>query len=125
MKRNLRSYIKPYLFLAIISPLMMMCEVIADLCLPFLMSFIVDYGILENGLSAIRENGGFALWVMTTLFGESFEQIHIILTFGIMMLLITLVGGFFGTFCAYTENEAKGKAREKSFVFQRHSHKKR
>ena len=33
---------------------MMMCEVCADLCLPFLMSFIVDYGILENGLEKIK-----------------------------------------------------------------------
>ena len=106
MKKTLKSYIKPYLFLAIISPLMMMCEVIADLCLPFLMSFIVDYGILENGLQSIREDGGFAYWVMTLLFGEQFEQLHIILTFGIMMLLITLIGGFFGTFCAYTSARA-------------------
>lgn len=106
MKKSLKSYIKPYLFLAIISPIMMMCEVIADLCLPFLMSFIVDYGILENGLLSIREDGGFAYWVMTTLFGEQFGQLNIILTFGIMMLLITLIGGFFGTFCAYTSARA-------------------
>ena len=106
MKRTLKSYIKPYLFLAIISPIMMMCEVLADLCLPFLMSFIVDYGILENGLQAIREDGGFAYWVMTLLFDEQFDQLHIILTFGIMMLLITLIGGFFGTFCAYTSARA-------------------
>ncbi|MBQ8309507.1 MAG: ABC transporter ATP-binding protein [Clostridia bacterium] len=84
----------------------MMCEVLADLCLPFLMSFIVDYGILENGLQAIREDGGFAYWVMTLLFDEQFDQLHIILTFGIMMLLITLIGGFFGTFCAYTSARA-------------------
>ena len=102
----MKSYIKPYLFLAIISPIMMMCEVLADLCLPFLMSFIVDYGILENGLQAIREDGGFAYWVMTLLFDEQFDQLHIILTFGIMMLLITLIGGFFGTFCAYTSARA-------------------
>ena len=102
----MKSYIKPYLFLAIISPIMMMCEVLADLCLPFLMSFIVDYGILENGLQAIREDGGFAYWVMTLLFDEQFDQLHIILTFGIMMLLITLIGGFFGNFCAYTSARA-------------------
>ena len=105
-KRSLKSYVKPYLFLAIISPIMMMCEVLADLCLPFLMSYIVDYGILENGLSAIRTDGGLALWVMQTVCGNSFTQFQIVLTFGVMMLLITLVGGFFGTFCAYTSARA-------------------
>ncbi len=105
-KRSLKSYIKPYLFLAIISPIMMMCEVLADLCLPFLMSYIVDYGILENGLAAIRADGGFAYNVMHLLFGEAFTQIQIVLTFGAMMLLITLIGGFFGTFCAYTSARA-------------------
>ncbi|MBQ9784326.1 MAG: ABC transporter ATP-binding protein [Clostridia bacterium] len=84
----------------------MMCEVLADLCLPFLMSYIVDYGILENGLAAIRADGGFAYGVMHTLFGNDFTQIQIVLTFGAMMLLITLVGGFFGTFCAYTSARA-------------------
>ena len=59
MKKSLLSYIKPYLFLAIISPIMMMCEVLADLCLPFLMSYIVDFGILENGLQEIYEEAGF------------------------------------------------------------------
>ncbi len=106
MKRKLRSYIKPYLFLSVISPIMMMCEVLADLCLPFLMSFIVDYGILENGMEALYTDGGFALFVMQTLFGNDFTQFQIVVTFGIMMLCITLVGGFFGVFCAYTSARA-------------------
>ena len=106
MKKSLKSYIKPYLFLAIISPIMMMCEVLADLCLPFLMSYIVDYGIMENGLAAIRTDGGLAYGIISGLFGESFTQLQIILTFGVMMLLITLIGGFFGTFCAYTSARA-------------------
>ncbi len=106
IKRKLRSYIKPYLFLAVISPIMMMCEVLADLCLPFLMSFIVDYGILENGMEALYADGGFPLFVMQTLFGDGFDQFRIVLTFGIMMLCITLVGGFFGVFCAYTSARA-------------------
>ncbi len=104
--KKLTSYIKPYLFLAAVSPLMMIGEVLADLCLPFLMSYLVDYGILENGLTAIREDGGFALWLMTHLHGEDFSQFSVVLTFGVLMLLITLVGGFFGTFCAYTSARA-------------------
>ncbi len=106
MKRSLKSYIKPYLFLAIISPIMMMLEVIADLCLPFLMSYIVDFGILEGGLEKIREAGGIAWGVMHLLYGEEFTQFQIVLTFGVLMLLITLIGGFFGTFCAYTSARA-------------------
>ena len=103
---KLVRYLKPYWLYSILSPLMMMLEVCADLCLPFLMSFIVDYGILENGLVTIKESG-IAYWIMKTLYGESgITQIKIIITFGVLLLLITLVGGFFGTFCAYTASTA-------------------
>ena len=103
---KLAKYLKPYTLFAIISPLLMMGEVLADLCLPYLMSFIVDYGIAEDGLAKIGENA-FALGVMNTLFGAGqYTQLNIILTFGIMMLTITLVGGFFGTFCAYAAARA-------------------
>ena len=103
---KLAKYLKPYTLFAIISPLLMMGEVLADLCLPYLMSFIVDYGIAEDGLAKIGENA-FALGVMNTLFGAGqYTQLNIILTFGIMMLTITLIGGFFGTFCAYAAARA-------------------
>ena len=103
---KLAKYLKPYLLFAIISPLLMMGEVLGDLCLPYLMSFIVDYGIAEDGLVKISENA-FAASVMDTLFGAGqYTQLNIILTFGILMLLITLVGGFFGTFCAYAAARA-------------------
>ena len=103
--RKLFRYIKPYAFFAIVSPLMMMGEVLADLCLPYLMSFIVDFGIEADGLLAIR-GSGFAEGVMRLLWGDSYTQLQIILTFGVMMLLITLVGGFFGVACAYTAARA-------------------
>ncbi len=103
--KKLFRYLKPYSGYAVISPLMMMGEVLADLCLPFLMSFIVDYGISENGLSKISENA-VASGIMSLLWGDSFSQLGIILTFGILMLVITLVGGFFGVFCAYTAARA-------------------
>lgn len=103
---KLAKYLKPYLLFAIISPLLMMGEVLADLCLPYLMSFIVDYGIAEDGLVKIGEST-FASGVMNLLFGAGqYTQLNIILTFGIMMLMITLVGGFFGTFCAYAAARA-------------------
>ena len=76
---KLARYLKPYWFYSIISPLMMMCEVCADLCLPFLMSFIVDYGILENGLEEIK-GSGIAYWIMKTLYGpDGITQIKIII----------------------------------------------
>ena len=103
---KLIKYLKPYLLFAIISPLMMMGEVLADLCLPYLMSFIVDYGIAENGMEEILKNPT-ALRIIELLFGEGgYTQMNIIVTFGALMLLITLIGGFFGTFCAYTAARA-------------------
>ncbi|MBE6602685.1 MAG: ABC transporter ATP-binding protein [Ruminococcaceae bacterium] len=83
----------------------MMGEVLADLCLPFLMSFIVDFGIEADGLQTITDSP-LAYGIMSTLWGKDFTQMQIILTFGLLMLLITLVGGFFGVFCAYTAARA-------------------
>ncbi len=103
--KKLFRYLKPYWGYAVISPLMMMGEVLADLCLPFLMSYIVDYGIEADGLTAIADSG-FAAWVMRFLWGADFTQMQIILTFGVMMLVITLIGGFFGVGCAYTAARA-------------------
>ena len=102
---KLAKYLKPYILFAIVSPLMMMGEVLADLCLPYLMSFIVDYGILETGLTDILENKT-ASAIMSMLFSEGYTQLNVIVTFGVLMLLITLIGGFFGTFCAYTAARA-------------------
>ncbi len=103
--KKLFRYMKPYAPFAIVSPLMMMCEVAADLCLPFLMSFIVDYGIEPNGLEKISDSA-FASGVMSLFWGTDYTQLQIILTFGIMMLAVTLVGGFFGVCCAYTAARA-------------------
>ena len=79
--RKLFRFLKPYWFFAVISPLMMMGEVFADLMQPKLMSGIVDRG-LENG-----------------------DMGYVIRT-GLLMLLIVLVGGFFGVCCAYTAARA-------------------
>ena len=100
---SLFKYLKPYKFYAILSPLLMMGEVLADLCLPYLMSFIVNYGIIGED---IRENG-LAHFVMRTLFGDvAYSSLQIIFTFGILMLVIVMIGGFFGTFCAWTAAKA-------------------
>ena len=102
---KLVKYLKPYLFFAIISPLLMMGEVMADLSLPKLMSYIVDFGIAEDGLSKIKGTE-LPLKIVTAIFGGDFSQMNIIITFGVLMLLIVLVGGFFGTMCAYAAAKA-------------------
>lgn len=75
--KKLFRFLKPYWFFAVISPLMMMGEVFADLLQPKLMSGIVDSGL---------QNGDMGYVVRT----------------GLLMLAIVLAGGFFGVFCAYT-----------------------
>lgn len=102
---KLAKYLKPYLFFAIISPLLMIGEVAADLSLPKLMSYIVDFGIADGGLEEITKSE-FPYKIITTLFGNNYTQMNIIITFGVLMLLIVLVGGFFGTMCAYTAAKA-------------------
>ena len=95
--RSLFKYLQPYKFFAVLSPLLMMGEVLADLCLPYLMSFIVNYGIIGEDISENRV----AYFIMRTLFGEgAYTSLQMIFTFGALMLLIVLVGGFFGTFFA-------------------------
>ena len=101
--KQLFRYLKPYWHYAVISPILMILEVTADLCLPYLMSFIVNYGIIGDNIAESR----FASFVMDLLFGAgNYRSLHIIITFGVMMLMVTLVGGFFGTLCAYTAAKA-------------------
>ena len=103
MKR-IFHYLKPYSFLAIISPLLMIGEVAADLCLPKFMSIIVDYGINASGDVSESLLGS---RVMSILHGAGpYTSMEVILTFGILMLAVVLVGGFFGVMCAYTAAKA-------------------
>ena len=101
--KSLFKYLKPYKFYAILSPLLMMGEVLADLCLPYLMSFIVNFGIIGEDITG----SGVAYFIMRLIFGEgAYSSLQIIFTFGALMLLIVLIGGFFGTFCAWTAAKA-------------------
>ncbi len=100
--RALFKFLKPYRFYAIISPLLMIAEVTCDLLLPYLMSFIVNYGIIGMDIAESRP----ASAIMRLLFPSGFGGLQIIFTFGILMLLVVLVGGFFGTLCAYTAAKA-------------------
>ena len=95
MKRIFR-YLKPYALLAIVSPLLMMGEVFADLCLPRLMTVIVDCGIGAGGDVSSSELGS---TVMKLLWGDgTYTSMQVIITFGVLMLCVVLVGGFFGVF---------------------------
>lgn len=100
---RLSHYIRPYWLYAALSPLLMILEVAADLCLPILMSYIVDYGINAKGDIS---NAPPADAIMRFFVGEGYSNIDMILTFGLLMLGVTLLGGFFGTLCAYTAARA-------------------
>ena len=104
--KKLIKYLKPYWLLALVSPLMMIGEVACDLCLPYLMSFIVNYGITGISITDPQNGSAAAYRLITLICGADFTRIQLIVTFGVMMLLITLIGGFFGVFCAYTAARA-------------------
>ncbi len=102
--RKIFHYLKKYAFLAIISPLLMMGEVFADLCLPKLMTVIVDCGIGAGGDVSGSRLGSV---VMRILYGEgAYSSMQVIITFGVLMLVVVLIGGFFGVLCAYTAAKA-------------------
>lgn len=100
--KKLFRYLKPYWFLAMLSPLMMIGEVLADLCLPYLMSFIVNYGVEGISVNDPKNGSALAAKILRLLAGEDPSRMKMIITFGLLMLGITLIGGFFGTFCAWT-----------------------
>lgn len=103
MKKMIK-YLRPYWFLVILSPVMMMGEVIADLFQPKLMSVIVDCGILGQGDISSSKIGSF---IMHLIHGDGpYTSMQVIITLGISMLTILVIGGFFGTFCAYTAAKA-------------------
>ena len=102
--KRIFHYLKPYTALAILSPLLMIGEVLADLFLPRLMTVIVDCGITAKGDVSSSEIGSF---VMRLIFGEgTYSSMQVIVTFGVLMLVVVLIGGTFGVLCAYTAAKA-------------------
>lgn len=77
----LMKYIKPYWYLALLAPLFMIGEVVADLFQPDFMSKIVDNGILSEVLTVE-------------------EKINVVITNGIFMVLLLIGGGLFGILSA-------------------------
>ena len=104
--KKLLPYLKPYWFVALISPLMMIGEVLGDLCLPYLMSYIVNYGVDGYSPADPKHGSALAAKLIDIFLGADATRMEIIILFGILMLCVTLVGGFFGTFCAYTAAKA-------------------
>jgi len=104
--KKLLPYLKPYWFVAMISPLMMIGEVVGDLCLPYLMSYIVSYGVEGYSPTDPERGSALAAKLINFFLGDDASNMEIIILFGILMLCVTLVGGFFGTFCAYTAAKA-------------------
>ncbi len=107
-KLTLFPYIKPYRGLAILSPLLMMGEVACDMCLPFLMSFIIDYGITGMDVFGAETDSRAAVMLLNLFTGDAHTATpgQMLFIFGGLMIAITLVGGFFGTFCAWTAAKA-------------------
>ena len=93
--KKLFPYLKPYWFVALVSPLMMIGEVLGDLCLPYLMSYIVNFGV--EGYSPVDPEHGspLAAKLIDIFLGADATRMEIIILFGILMLCVTLVGGFF------------------------------
>ena len=70
------------------------------------MSYIVNFGV--EGYSPVDPEHGspLAAKLIDIFLGADATRMEIIILFGILMLCVTLVGGFFGTFCAYTAAKA-------------------
>ncbi|HOU10745.1 MAG TPA: ABC transporter ATP-binding protein [Clostridiales bacterium] len=103
--KKIAVYLKPYWLFAVISPIMMMGEVLADLLQPKLMSVIVDCGILGGGDVTSSSTGRLLLGLFYGS-GTSYSPMQVITSVGGVMLALMAVGGFFGTFCAYTAARA-------------------
>lgn len=102
--KKLAKFLKPYWYLALLSPLMMIGEVVADLFQPKLMSVIVDCGIVG---SADIADSAIASFVMRLFCGAGpYTSMQIIICIGATMLTLVVIGGFFGTFCAFTAAKA-------------------
>lgn len=110
---KLMKFLKPYAIMAILAPLLMVGEVAGDLILPYLMSFIVNYGITGMDIHDAENGSPFAVKLIKIFGGNQFSHIHIILFFGIMMLVITALGGLFGLSCAFfSATAAQGFGRD-------------
>ncbi|MBQ9840456.1 MAG: ABC transporter ATP-binding protein [Erysipelotrichaceae bacterium] len=61
MIKRLLQEVKQYKKASIAAPLFMVGEVVMELMLPFLMSFIIDYGVNKGDMAAVAKYGGLML----------------------------------------------------------------
>lgn len=93
---KLFKYIKPYIFWAVLAPLLMIVEVAADLTQPLLMAQIIDNGIANNDLAFVFKTG-------MTMLGVT---------------LIALLGGFGCTVASSIASQSFG-ANLRSVLFEK------
>ena len=94
--KKLFRWLRPYRLTALLAPLLMIGEVSCDLALPYLMSFIINYGISGISLTDPEHGSAAAVRILSLLGAEGCSRVQMIVTFGLLMLLVTLVGGAFG-----------------------------
>ena len=101
--KQLTTFARPYRLLMACAPLLMVGEVTCDLLLPYLMSFIVNYGII--GMS-VADGSHVAARLLALFFGTAWTRGQLIVSFGMLMVAITVVGGFFGVLCSFVTQKA-------------------
>lgn len=74
--KHLMQYIKPYIWITILAPLLMVIEVFMDLLQPTIMQFIIDEGIAKNDMS-------------------------IVISYAIIMIVLAIIGLGGGLGCIY------------------------
>lgn len=105
----MREFARPYRVLMICAPLLMVGEVFCDLLLPYFMSFIVNYGIIGMDVADSVSGSAVTARIMSLVWGNSFSRPQLIVTLGLVMLAVTVVGGFFGVACSFvTQKAAQG-----------------
>lgn len=68
--RKLLPFMKKYMSYAILCPILMILEVIADIVIPYLMSLIVDVGIANRDINYVVKIGG--VMILAALLGMTF-----------------------------------------------------
>ncbi len=103
MFRTIFSYAKKYKFVAILSPLAIVFEVLIEVTIPLLMSVIVDCGITGQPLS---EKESFIADILIKLgFGDKFGT-DLILSTGLLMITLACISLLCGASAAYFASKA-------------------
>jgi len=77
-----------------------------DLTLPFLMTFIVNFGIQGLDLDGGESGAAAARAILTLFYPDGCTRMQLVILFGVLMLVCTFFGGMFGILCAWTSATA-------------------